>query len=215
MTLCDLAQVKVDQEKQAVDSISFARVLIDDYKGSPRHWLYTAMESPNFMNKALGREHAIRKGSLKLISLQKKIGDVYLRRLYDLSTDLKEKRNLLAKPRYRDVIAEMGKRLDAYGGPDTKPNGPFCNLEHCGSAQMIADEKKKTNKAPNPSTSCQTISFDTTTENTLTTGSATTPTLAVQPTPPIPGIEHLVIGAPIGLRNYNHNLRIHREVRRA
>ena len=29
MTLCDLAKVQVNQQKQAVDSISFARVLVD------------------------------------------------------------------------------------------------------------------------------------------------------------------------------------------
>ena len=37
MTLCDLAKVEVDQRHQAVDSISFARVLIDGYQISPRH----------------------------------------------------------------------------------------------------------------------------------------------------------------------------------
>ena len=71
MTLCDLAQVQVDQQEQAVDSISFARVLVDGYKFSPREWLYTTLEPPNHKGKADSKEHAIRKGSLKLISLQK------------------------------------------------------------------------------------------------------------------------------------------------
>ena len=101
MTLCDLVKVKVNQQNQAVDSISFARVLVDGYQGSLRHWLYTTMEAPNKVNKALGREHAIRKGSLKLISLQHPIGGNFHRRLYDLSTDLKEQHNLISDERYK------------------------------------------------------------------------------------------------------------------
>ena len=152
MTLCDLAKVQVNQQEQAVDSISFARVLVDGYKFSPRYWLYTAMEAPNRQNKALGKQHAIRKGSLKLISLQESVGGSFHMELYDLSTDLKEERNLISDKQYRKDVAVMLKRLDEYGGPNTRPNAPSCNLKYCGSAQMLIDEGIRKSKIPTSTT---------------------------------------------------------------
>ena len=124
-----------------MDSISFARGLVDGYKGSFRHWLYTTTEKPDDANKALGTEHAIRKGSLKLISLQEKVNDTFHRRLYDLSTDLKEEHNLIVDDSYKDDVTEMLQRLIMYVGPTPRPDAPFCNLEYCGSTQAWVDEK--------------------------------------------------------------------------
>ena len=188
MTLCDLAKVQVNQQEQAVDSISFVRVLVDDYKHSPRYWLYTTMEAPNRVNKALGKQHAIRKGSLKLISLQESVDGSFNMELYDLSTDLKEERNLISDKRYKKDVAEMLKRLDEYGGPHTRPNAPPCNLKYCGSAQMLADEKNRKDKistdavssCPDPSTTTDSQSEITTAIN---TGLPTIPTYPGRPPP--------------------------------
>ena len=207
MTLCDLAKVHVNQQKQAVDSISFVRVLVDGYKFSPRNWAYTAMEAPNYANKALGREHAIRKGSLKLISLQKSVGGSFHMQLYDLSTDLKEERNLISDKQYSNDVDEMWKRLAEYVGPDTRPDAPFCNLKYCGSAQMLADEKKRGEKnmvstsslidfpCPEQSTRATTTSnSQSKSTNAITTGSPIIPThpprMPVRMPPPIPGDDH-------------------------
>ena len=143
MTLCDLAHIDVDQRLQAVDSISFAPVLVDGYQASPRHWLYTTAESLVDWTEALGKEHAIRKGSLKLISLQKAVDGTYQRRLYNLADDLKEERDLISRPRYQKDVKEMIKRLAAYAGPGTRYTAPLCNLQNCGSAQMLADQRVK------------------------------------------------------------------------
>ena len=200
MTLCDLAKVQVDQKEQAVDSISFARVLVDGYKFSPRYWLYTAAEAPNFTDKAVGREHAIRKGSLKLISLQKSIGGSMQRHLYDLSTDLMEERNLISDQKYRKDIAEMKKRLGEYAGPFTKPKAPFCNLEYCGSARMKADEKKRKNKisTSSPVSSCpdqSTWATTTTNAQSKSTNAITTgfPTIPAHPVRTPAGDDHVPV----------------------
>ena len=147
MTLCELADVEVDQRHQAVDSISFARVLVDDYKASPRHWLYTTVEKVMKRSTALGRQHAIRKGSLKLISLQQPVGGVYHRKLYNLTEDLTEERNLISDTMYQEDVREMITRLAAYAGPAPRFTAPFCNLRNCGSVQ-VRDEKKVTTLRP-------------------------------------------------------------------
>ena len=210
MTLCDLAKVQVNQQKQAVDSISFARVLVDGYKFSPREWLYTTLEPPNHKGKADSKEHAIRKGSLKLISLQESVGGSFHMELYDLSTDLKEERNLISAgggiPRqYRKDVANMWKRLDEYAGPNTRPNAPSCNLKYCGSAQMLIDEGIRKSKIPTSTTtvsSCpdQNTWATTTTNaqskstNAIPTGSPAIPThpprIPIRMPPPIPGDDH-------------------------
>ena len=214
MTLCDLAQVQVDQQEQAVDSISFARVLVDGYKFSPREWLYTTLEPPNHKGKADSKEHAIRKGSLKLISLQQIVNGSYNVQLYDLSTDLKEERNLISAgggiPRqYRKDVANMWKRLDEYAGPSTRPNAPLCNLDYCGSVQMLIDERIRKIKIPasiTPVSSCpeqSTMAVTTSDSQSQSTNALTTPvttglpgsppittTHLIKTTAPIPGDDH-------------------------
>ena len=199
MTLCDLAKVQVDQQEQAVDSISFTHVLVHGYKISPRHWLYTTMEAPNDSEK-LGNEHAIRKGTLKLISLQRSVNGLFHRQLYDLSTDLMESRNLISNQKYRKDIADMKKRLSEYAGPFTKPKAPFCNLEYCGSARMKADEKKRKNKisTSSPVSSCpdqSTWATTTTNAQSKSTNAITTgfPTIPAHPVRTPAGDDHVPV----------------------
>ena len=106
------------------------------------------MEAPNNVNKALGREHAIRKGSLKLISLHHPKDGNFHQRLFDLSTDLKEQHNLISDARYKEAVTEMLQRLIMYTGPDTLPDAPFCNLKYCGSPQAFAHARLQKNKNP-------------------------------------------------------------------
>ena len=141
ITLCDLVKVQVDQQAQAVDSISFAQVLVDGYKISPRHWLYTSVEK--LQQKQFKNEHCIRQGTLKLVSLQQRVGGSFNRRLYDLEKDPREVMNLINVPKYNADIYEMQRRLDQYIGPQTRPEAPFCNLAYCGSSQAIAEAQVK------------------------------------------------------------------------
>ena len=147
MTLCDLAHVDVDQERQAVDSISFARTLLEDPGVSPRHWLYTTFDKPKGHNTT--DEHCFRNGNLKLIAYQHKGGRYnrgYYRRLYDLSTDPKEEHNLVELPEYKDVLELMLRKLERYVGPNPRPNAPFCNVDYCGSEPFKWRQKHKESK---------------------------------------------------------------------
>ena len=200
MTLCDLTQVKVNQQEQAVDSISFTHVLVHGYKFSPRHWLYTTMEAPNDSEK-LGNEHAIRKGTLKLISLQRSVNGLFHRQLYDLSTDLMEERNLITKQKYKNDVKEMKERLTEYVGPHTNPSAPFCNLKYCGSARMLADEKTRQNTistSATPVSSClDQRTWASTTSNTQSDRTPTKTAYPFQAAPLIPGNGHVQCSFPL------------------
>ena len=132
----------MDQQTQAVDSISFARVLVEGYKISPRNWLYTSVEK--LQQKQFKNEHCIRQGMLKLVSLQQRVDGTYNRRLYDLTKDSREVMNLVNVPRFKPDVYEMQRRLDQYIGPRTRPEAPHCNLAYCGSPQAIADALMQT-----------------------------------------------------------------------
>ena len=146
ITMCDLAHVPVDQARQAVDSISFAQTLLQDPDLSRRQWLYTSFDKPP--GKNLTDEHTFRYGNLKLISYQQekegaKFGNTFNRRLYNLSSDLKETRNLVDKPEYQDVLALMIRKLEKYAGPRTRANAPFCNIDYCGIGEDEEEEEEE------------------------------------------------------------------------